>query len=95
MSNTVKLIIEIPKEALELLNTTGVDWLDAEHILSAVANGIPLDEVKAEFINSYPTNDMGKLVSDGTMFWFSLNKVLQFLDNIGKADMRGEQNGDK
>ena len=48
MSDTVKLIIEIPKSALELLNTTGVDWLDAEHILSAVAHGTPLDDVKAE-----------------------------------------------
>ena len=45
MSDTVKLIIEIPKSALELLNTTGVDWLDAEHILSAVANGTPFDSV--------------------------------------------------
>ena len=48
MSDNIKLVIEIPKKALELLNTTGVDWLDAEHILSAVAHGIPLDDVKAE-----------------------------------------------
>lgn len=42
MSETVKLIVEIPKSAFDLLNTTGVDWLGAEHILSAVADGLPL-----------------------------------------------------
>lgn len=41
----MKLVIDIPEGALELLNTKGVDWLDAEHILSAVANGTPLDDV--------------------------------------------------
>ena len=73
MSETVKLIIEIPKSALELLNTTGVDWLGAEHILSAVAEGIPLDDVKAEIL---ALNDD----------YCSTQEVLDIIENIGKGD---------
>lgn len=80
----MKLIINIPQEAFELLNTTGVDWLGAEHILSAVANGVPLDNIKAEFVNSYPRNYMGGPELGGASCHFSLNKVLEILDNIGK-----------
>lgn len=59
MSDTIKLIVEIPKSALELLKTTGVDWLGAEHILSAVAQGTPLSKVlsdlkvEIDYENSY------------------------------------------
>ena len=38
----MKLVIDIPEDAYKLLNNEGVDWLGAEHILNAVANGTPL-----------------------------------------------------
>lgn len=38
----IELVIKIPEEAHKLLKNEGVDWLGAEHILNAVANGIPL-----------------------------------------------------
>lgn len=38
----IDLVIKIPEEAYRLLKNEGVDWLGAEHILNAVANGIPL-----------------------------------------------------
>ncbi len=38
----IELVIKIPEEAYKLLKNEGVDWLGAEHILNAVANGIPL-----------------------------------------------------
>lgn len=87
MDDTVKLIIEIDEclyERIKYYEPNGNTM--AATALHSIANGIPLDDVKTEFINSYPTNDIGKLVSDGSMFWFSLNKVLQILDNIGKAE---------
>ena len=40
----MQIVIEIPKEAYKLLQREGVDWLGAEHILDAVANGTPLPE---------------------------------------------------
>lgn len=48
----MKVVIEIPDEAYELLQTDRVDWLGAKHILNAVANGKRLDEVLDE-IRSY------------------------------------------
>ena len=38
----IELVVKIPEKAYELLKNKGVDWLGAEHILNAVANGIPL-----------------------------------------------------
>ncbi len=38
----IELVIKIPEEAYQLLKNEGVDWLGAEHILNAVANGTPL-----------------------------------------------------
>ena len=40
----MKLIIDIPKNAYDLLQGEGVDWLGAEHILDAVAKGKPVEE---------------------------------------------------
>jgi len=40
----MKIVIDISEEAYKLLQNEGVDWLGAEHILNAVANGIPLSE---------------------------------------------------
>lgn len=40
----MKLIIDIPEEAYNLLQNEGVDWLGAEHILNAVAKGKPVEE---------------------------------------------------
>lgn len=40
----MKLIIDISESTLILLRESGVDWLDAEHILSAVAEGVPVPE---------------------------------------------------
>jgi hypothetical protein len=48
----VELVIKIPEEAYKLLKNEGVDWLGAEHILNAVANGTPfadiLGQIRAE-----------------------------------------------
>ena len=40
----MKLIINIPEKALNVLKTDGVDWLGAEHILDAVSKGVPYEE---------------------------------------------------
>ena len=39
----MQIVIDIPEDAYKLLNNEGVDWLGAEHILNAVANGMPID----------------------------------------------------
>lgn len=48
----MQIVIEIPEEAYELLKNKGVDWLGAEHILNAVANGIPLPKGHGRLIDA-------------------------------------------
>lgn len=82
----MKLVIEIPKGALEVLNTKGVDWLGAEHILSAVAHGVPLDTVKAKI-----ETDLSWSMFDEYGNETRLHKdLMEILANIGKEDMRGK-----
>ena len=40
----MELIIDIPKNAYDLLQGEGVDWLGAEHIIDAVAKGKPVEK---------------------------------------------------
>lgn len=77
----MKLIIDIPKSTLIMLKESGVDWLDAEYILSAVAQGIPLDDVKAE-IESRSYGVANDSVIQGEMY--ERHAVLEILNNIGK-----------
>ena len=84
VSDTVKLIIEIPKMALEVLNTTGVDWLGAEHILSAVSHGVPLDDIKAEIAEEICLTD--NPYTKETKYTIEHLKLLEILDSVGKAE---------
>ena len=54
----MKLIIDIPEETYNLLKTSGVDWLGAEHILDAVSKGTPLPKGHG---NIYDERDLEKL----------------------------------
>lgn len=46
------IVIDIPEEAHKLLKNEGVDWLGAEHILNAVANGTPLSKGHGKLIDA-------------------------------------------
>ena len=85
MSETVKIIVEVPRETyLEL--KSGFMTRNALASAEAIANGTPLDNVKAEFVNLYPKNYMGGLELGGAECHFSLNKVLKILESIGKEE---------
>ena len=88
MSETVKLIIEIPKEEFE-----AVKELKAINIggrgsgkgiiyacLNAVKNGTPLEEVRSEIIQ-LPTMRLFE-----GYFYVGYDSVLKIIDNIGKGD---------
>lgn len=100
MSDTVKLIIEIPKEMYEAL-------LKTERIISSqrcgktlmnviyfsVANGTPLDEVKAKMEERHDIHDLGELKSRSNvgimMFGVDaynrgIKHAIEILDRIGK-----------
>lgn len=76
MSETVKLIIELPKEIYESRYGDECDEKDCliiDTFTNAIANGIPLDDVKAEI----------EALNDD---YCSTQEVLDILDNIGKGD---------
>lgn len=45
-----------------------------------IKKGIPLDKIRAEFINRYPKNYMGEPELGGASCVFSLNEVLDVID---------------
>lgn len=89
MSDTVKLIIEIPKDYYEVLSKTEVILTSQRSgktfmsvIYSAVKNGIPLDDVKAEIADIY----CGQYCENPPTADSVREMILDILDNIGKAE---------
>ena len=93
MSETVKLIIEIPKEDIEFICKTS--FVEDERtmfkqspsdrqgtmmlfrLMDSVKDGIPLDDVKAE-IKALPY--------DTDPYEYAIDDVIGILDNIGKEN---------
>lgn len=87
----MKLIIDI-KDNYKSLITSAWSYGVApsrtvlEDVSKAVMNGIPLDDIKAEFISLYPKNVYGGLELGGRSCVFSLNKVFEVIDkHTGKG----------
>ena len=72
MSDKIKLIIEIPKEAYKMCQD--LKKYD-DGIVGPIAKGIPLDDVKAEI------REQQKEYQE---FGWAYDDVLEILDNIGK-----------
>lgn len=82
MSDTVKIIIEIPKETKQIFDKTESNNLGI--IGRAVKNGIPLDDVKEEIVDKAIKDANG----EGFIF---LGRLLRIFDNIGKAEKGGKE----
>lgn len=49
----IEIVIKIPEAAYKILKSDkGIDWLGAEHILNAVANGTPLPKGHGRLIDA-------------------------------------------
>ena len=77
MSNTVKLIIEIPKDYYEIIKHDVENHLTDYRPFEIIGNGIPLDDVKAEIEHMIPCGKETLSMKLG---------VLEILDNIGKTE---------
>ena len=82
MSDTVKLIIELPKHYYEIIKHEVEHHLTDYRPLEIIGNGIPLDDVKAE-IEQLRLHKAEFLTSDNKVCIDS-QAVLEILDNIGK-----------
>ena len=77
----LQIVINIPEGAYNLLQNDGVDWLGAEHILNAVANGIVLPK------------GHGRLIDVSEYFKKEFGDAREFLDEattIIEADKESE-----
>ena len=92
MSDTVKLIIEIPKETKQAFdkaesNDLKDGYYDHGGIIGkAIQNGIPLDNVKAEI----QAKEMVETEVAREFYNMALGDVIEILDNIGKAESENE-----
>ncbi len=84
MSDSVKLIIEIPKIDKELLDAGRCGETRKEAILHAVKIGTPLDSVKTEIFDKSIIDASG----EGSIF---LSRLLRIFDNVGKAESEGAE----
>ena len=87
MSDTVKLIIEIPKEMMKALEVGNFDSkYNPYDVCWQVRNGIPLDDVKAEI-----EKNCDRINSIASILSYPQHREIQellceILDNIGKAE---------
>ena len=94
----MKIVIDIPEESYKLLKDEGVDWLGAEHILDAVANGTPLPKRhgdlidREELINKYA--GWYNLVTDKSIKAVSVSELYQ-IEPIIPADGDDAESEDK
>jgi hypothetical protein len=96
----MKIVIDIPEEAYNLLNNEGVDWLGAEHILNAVANGTPvpkghgkigdLDAVMSDICASINGMTNAGIMVDGEYLWGKLNDAIDNAQPIIEADNKNK-----
>ena len=94
---TVKLIIEIPKNYLETIKHTVRSTAEngnAPLVFEIIANGIPLDSVKAE-IEKQIERDFAFAEMETLKVPYhygianGLQNAIRFLDNIGKTESEG------
>ena len=100
MSDTVKLIIEIPKETKQEFDKTESivlkgAYFDLDGIIGkAIQNGISLDDVKAEIGKCKTQEEMQLSDRDtkGKLFISDIFcHIIEILDNIGKAESEDKE----
>ena len=79
MSDTVKVIIEIPKDYYEIIKHNVENHLTDYRPFEIIGNGIPLDDVKAEIVDKAIKDASG----EGFIF---LGRLLRIFDNIAKSE---------
>ena len=80
----MKLIIDIPDEIYQEAIKSGYSHLYDEEVANAIAEGTPLDEVKAEIEASKWTDKDTRIERNALAS--GLEKAIEILDNIGKAE---------
>ena len=84
MSETVKVIIEIPKKVFEARKMGEISpWVTVQ-VLDAVQNGSTIDDLKAKI----QAERLSEIDTRGKFYNMGLNDAIHVLDNIGKGGWR-------
>ena len=89
MTDTVKLIIEIPKDAYSAcraLRSNDDQGILTFCVVNAVANGTPLDDVKAEIKSWYWQVEKQSLAKDPCVVDAMVDLFIRTIDNIDEAE---------
>ena len=86
MTDTVKLIIEIPKDYYEIIKHDVDNHLTDYRPFEIIANGTPLDDVKAEIKGWYWQADKQALAKDPCVVDAMVDLFIRTIDSIGKAE---------
>ena len=87
----IELVIKIPEKAYRLLKNKGVDWLGAEHILSAVANGKPLPKGHKRLIeDNFKVGPVFDKEGNRIGYQYVTQEDLNNAQTIIEADKEGE-----
>lgn len=92
MSETVKLIIELPKDYYEIIKHDVEHHLTDYRPFEIIGNGIPLDDVKAEITEHHDIHlgelksrsNIGILMFGSDAYDRGIKHAIEILDNIGK-----------
>lgn len=76
----------MPEEAYKLLKNKGVDWLGAEHILNAVANGKPLPKGHGRLKDVDKMERLLDLEKPDNAIAKALKKIIESVPTIIEAD---------
>ena len=79
MSDTVKLIVEIPKKVFEARKTGEISPWVTVPILDAVQNGTPLDDVKAEIKENIATRESNKSMVRNVGLYLALEIIDKYI----------------
>jgi len=82
MSDNIKLIVEIPKNYYEIIKYEVDHHISDYRPFVIIANGTPLEDVKAEIANINTFERAGCWV---------MKDVFKVLDNIGKAESEDKE----
>ena len=79
MSETVKLIVELPKDYYEIIKCEVEQNLTDYYPFIVIGNGIPLDDIKSKI------SEISKKYPMTVDYESGLNEALDIIDNIGKG----------
>ena len=86
-----EIVIKIPDKAYDVLTSSGVDWLGAEHILNAVANGKVLPKGNEKLIAEPTEEEIAKTIGGNNEFADCIREAVKAVFNNANAAVEADK----